>query len=999
MMRLLLTLSLLIGLAAQAAKKMDLETHDLVINKLEGVTGNLQNTDAQQLPVLLRLADLYADRARLRAMAEAEKSCTDGCLGSLSDRQRALQIYQRAFQQSDKTQQGRLLLQMSHLYQSIGQTEQAAKLLHQIINAGAARYGRQTLGMAYNTLGEIEYRDSRFTQAKYYFGRAFQERSIPRRGFALYRLAWSNFNLGNLEAAIEQMTTLLSSRELLNLGDGATPEGHNSFNEDVARDFATFLARRPMTADHINLLLKLTPEPIRRSNLFYLATEAERLGQKSSAILIWTTYTKTGNLQNLEPLEIQIRLAQLHFDLGQKNQAVTEYQKATQIWKTQGCSQEEECNELRIRLRNFVTTWNRLEKKNPSPQLLQVYQSYGDVFPKDVEMHFWAGQIGQTKQQFEDAVRSFAKAADLAQAELKSGKSHLDQPTLQRLLAGSLLGEVEAAESTKKLPIKIAAYNHYLALLPQGARAADIRYQIAHTLYEDGQHREAAEQFRRLAVDARLSNPKLGEKSADLALDSLVILKDDQNLERWSLEFAGYYSNRRLEYLRIARKSSINQSALVINNSKSSKTDQARALDRLSSVNLAGASDAERASYYRNQMILAVRTRNLEKVRGSAEQLLKIKSVSAGDRDEALKNLIWVAELNLDFGTAYRLTRDELAAGKQARNHALDLRLAMLAELAGRDPSPHFFQYLEKTNSLQQANLVRIQLIRRSRQPWRELDKHLSQLKRTPALLAQIALEAQARQKNLRRLEQIVRVPGVENTPSGQVMARQLAYRTLDQRAQSVSRHQLDRRSDSRLQKSIRQRMTALAQLEALAADAIRARDWTMQALTLKVLATENRRFYRDLLALPAPKGLNKKQREEYQSILAHQADPYIRMARDYDGRVNDLWNQSDAAARLERDFKDGRRELRPLVQSEAARLASAAPTANLAVRLKKLAQASTPNPDAQEIRELKADLQRDPFNQSLLLELKSLEEKRGSDTMVAFLDSRLEQLAKEKKQ
>ncbi|MCB0385867.1 MAG: hypothetical protein KDD43_10785, partial [Bdellovibrionales bacterium] len=556
-------------------------------------------------------------------------------------------------------------------------------LLNRIISAGPSRYGRQTMGLAYNALGEMDYRSGRFKQSKYYFSRAFQEKSLPRRGFILYRLAWSHLNLGEHQTATNQLIQLLRSRELLDLGEGVTPAGRNSFHEDVSRDFATFLARRPIGESQIQLLLELSPATTKRANLFYLATESERLGQKASAILVWGHYMASGQLAELEPLEIQIRLAQLHFDIGQKNRAVSEYQKATSLWKKNGCQKEDECNELRIRLRNFVTTWNRLEKKDPSPQLLQAYQYYGEVFPNDVEMHFWAGQIAQRKSQWDAAVSAFHRAAELAEGELKSGKSHLQRPALEKLREGSLLGEVESAEATKNGQKKLAAYAHYLALLPTGSRALDIRYQIAHVHYEQGQHQIAAEEFRQLAKSAKTSNPQLGEKSADLALDALVLSKNEAALESWALDLAGDYPNRRIEFLRIARKASINQAVVVINDNNSSKTDQAKALNKLSHTNLAGASDQEKIAFYKNQMTLAVNTRNLDKVRSSAQNLLRIRTLPSRTRDEALKNLIWVAELKMDFSTAYQLTRDELVPNKGQRNRTALLRLAMLAELSG----------------------------------------------------------------------------------------------------------------------------------------------------------------------------------------------------------------------------------------------------------------------------------------------------------------------------
>lgn len=557
---------------------------------------------------------------------------------------------------------------------------------------------------------------------------------------------------------------------------------------------------------------------------------------------------------------------------------------------------------------------------------------------------------------------------------------------------------MESAEATKDAKKKLAAYGHYLALLPSGNKALDIRYQIAHVHYEQGQHQVAAEEFRQLAKQAKTSNQQLGEKSADLALDSLVLSKNELELEKWALDLAGDYPNRRIEYLRIARKASINQAVVVINDKNASKTDQAKALNKLAHTNLAGASDREKIAFYKNQMNLAVSTRNLEKVRSSAQNLLAIKSLSSRDRDEALKNLIWVAELQMDFTTAYNLTRNELTPSRRQRDRTSLLRLAMLAELSGRDPSPYYLQYIEKTRSVRQANQVRMQMIRRSRWPWPQIDKHLPHLRRTPDLLAQIGLETFGRFTNYTRASKILSIPGTKNSAAGKVLNRQLTYRELDKKVYALTRHRLDRRNDRRLQRSIRDRMSRLADMENMAADSIRGRDWTLQVLSLNVLAQENRRFHRELISLPAPKGLNKKEKKQYQSILNQQAAPYDRLSRDYVAKVKELWGQTAVITKLEKDLYQGRAELRKLVQQEMARLSGAAPSSGQVVRLKKLARARVESPSGRRVQQVKSALQRDPFNRSLLEELKDMEEKRGSESMVVFIDSRLEQMKQENK-
>ena len=60
---------------------------------------------------------------------------------------------------------------------------------------------------------------------------------------------------------------------------------------------------------------------------------------------------------------------------------------------------------------------------------------------------------------------------------------------------------------------------------------------------------------------------------------------------------------------------------------------------------------------------------------------------------------------------------------------------------------------------------------------------------------------------------------------------------------------------------------------------AIAQRDWTLQVLTLGQLARENRRLYKDILALPVPHRLNAQEKQKYMAMLKAQSLPYQKRA------------------------------------------------------------------------------------------------------------------------
>jgi len=129
------------------AQTMDLKTHNMLIQKLE--KGMDKKSKISQ-DVELRLADLYADRARLKFMAEMEKNCQD-CVGSKKDRIVALEKYLRLFEKVEGTEKERILIQIVQMNILLDNSFRKEAFFKKII-AGAS-YGqslkaRATLALA-----------------------------------------------------------------------------------------------------------------------------------------------------------------------------------------------------------------------------------------------------------------------------------------------------------------------------------------------------------------------------------------------------------------------------------------------------------------------------------------------------------------------------------------------------------------------------------------------------------------------------------------------------------------------------------------------------------------------------------------------------------------------------------------------------------------------------------------------------------------------------------
>lgn len=992
---LVLVLALDAGLAF--AVKMDETTHDQVITRLEMGIDALEKGEPARTGVMIRLADLYADRARLKAMNEVAAGCLEKCPGSKADRDLSIKMYAEALPQVEKAQQGRTILQLAHLYALNDETKKSTDLYNKILKAPKVAYSSEVKAIANSSLGEMNFRKANFKVALKYFEAARRE-NLKNRALAEYRISWCLLNLGQSQKATANLIKLLRNPEMLSTQttDGKTVD--HSFVQDVSKDLAKFLARGSVGPREIALLRDLSPDDMRKSNLHTLGTETDRVGNKNASLVVWAAYVDEGEVKPIEKLEVQIRVAKIFYDMNKLDLAANAFEKALGLWAQHGCPGDADlCGELKTRLKGMVTAWNKAQAKKPTSNLFRVYIAYTNVFQEDVEMTHWAAVVGRDLDKHRDTAVLFHRAAAGSFAELQKPAaqrtSGLSEKQLKNIMEGSLLGEIEMAEASKDVKAKEAAYNYYLSINSAGDKAFEIRYQRAQLFYSTNRLQEAFAEFHYLASQPGKENRDLKIKSADLALDSLVLLKDDQNLQVRSLEYARFFPERKTEYLKISRKATMNIVAANLKNVKANdKTDYKANLAALSTVNMDGADDAEKIKFYKNKIVIAQKALALTTVTSTANMLLGIKKLSAEDKEWALAQKVWVAELELNFHEAYRITKGmELPTLTKADRQ---LRLALLADLAGENARKHHEAYLALNPPVRAGNLVRITLIKNSGQPWKELDKHLGKLKQTPDLLAGISLEVFARNKDLAKAERLLKTTSIGRYNAGQTIARHLELRDFYSFDKKIRSHRIHGFSEAAMQKTLKERLKLIATSDKNAQIAFRKHDWTLQVLNLSQLSRENRRMYQDIQSLPVPRRLSKEERAKYTALIKQQSEPYLARAEKIEQELGDIWSNSNSVQNLQTAYMTAAPELQKLYRDEITPLAANAP-GGAKNRLMNLLNTPYRRPSQKDILLARRDLQANPFDVSKAENLRALEAQNGRPAMVAYLDERISQLRK----
>ncbi len=896
---------------------MDLSTHDLVIEKLENVLKSYHGELDEKWAISSRLADLYADRARLKFMAEQEKNC-DSCLGSRQDREKALRVYREIFPQAQPEAQERILLQQAHLHQLNGQARQARRVYQSILD-NPRRYSPSLRGQALTGLGEMDFRNSQFQQARRHFEAALQIADTPGRHFVEYRLAWSLLNLGEQRAATDRLVRLLRQPA------SGVPQ---SFYEDAARDLATFLARAPVTSASLQMLLDLSPQESQKSNLFYLATEADRLGQKSAAVAALQLYRQKFRLTAHEELDVQIRSTQLQLDLGKPSEALQNYAEAARLWGQLNCRRRaEECNEIQSRFRSFILTWHRVAKTRPPAHLSQAYEIYTATFPQDADMIYRSAQLAHHLKNHDLAVKTYRQASVLAHRQLRSRRSRpadIDLQQIQTIFEGALLGEIEAAEASKNKSFKSAAYDHYLNLNSNGKHSHKVRYQRAQLNYSMAQYRVAADQFREVALNSQSGSYQ--SLAADLALDALALLKDNRNLQLWSQELAKALPAKAQEFNLIGFRALINESEQVINEKQPARR-QSELLRRMKTSSPPNNStNKDRQAFFKNRLLLGIELKDHQEILSAGQELIKIREVSQADKNLALAAMADSQEEQENYSSAYRWLSQMNVTRAQMYDH--QMKLAHLAVLSSRSPRSHYQKAVDSTSNIRKKNEALAQLILLERNPWPMIRQNRGQLQRSPILFSNLVLESYGIRANRQEAETLLKNRALRNSEAGKALQRTLFHEDWRADFRPLINHKLTTSSDQQLQRSIQRRLDLIQGLEQRAQQALDRSDWTEQVVLVNLLNYEFDRFYRELINLPTPRGLNPTERAQYRQLLRDQAQVYRDQAQSSKEVLDGLWAQRQNLDRLAQEFRGANPNIRRLIRTELNLLKRLAPEA-----------------------------------------------------------------------
>lgn len=961
------------------AEKMNMETQDLVIKKLERVLSAMEKTEAPWLSSQQRLADLLAERARTRFMLEVEANC-DGCKGSKEDRLKAVKIYESLLAEVKINEHGPILFQLAHLYEMSGQVDKAINLYESIIkDAKKKKILPAIVSRSHVGLGDLLFQKGRFKEAKEHYLIALKDSNLENRSLTVYNLAWCEFNSDNLTGGITTLENLLKNPSKITRDTDEGSRYDAAFHTDILRDLATFYTKKDISTRDIDTYEALIPNEKRKILMLSFAKEADRIGQKKSAHEILNRYISYKDITTEERINASVMLAQINYDRGQTSESIAEFAKAAMALQKGGCKDSGQCEEFQKTMKRYVTELHRSKKLKPDQDLLNAYLTYGKTFPLDTEMNQRGAQVALDLGNYPVAVALYRSVSESSSFSEKDREAALAQ-------------EISAAEKSKNPELQKQAYLHYLKYGKNQEKAYQVQYQLAYLSYTQKQFATAAEAFEDLAKNKNGSQ-ELRKKAADLSLDCLVETKNENTLEALAWDYVEIFPNHKLEFETIARKALMNRVARVANDPKSSISDLEKALKSLNSQKVSSANSAEKILFYSNQSVLAQKLQEDEVYVEALNNLIALSAQNKQKQQAYLEQLTGYYEKHLDFKNAYNTAlRIE---NPQISDKERELRLGTLADLAGLDASTHYRKSLQNGLSGERSLVLRARLVLISGSPHKELKTQAREIKQNPSLLNETALLVYAKAGPSNELNSVLAMKELQNKSAPLFIRKQSFYQKVQAEKAVLQEHDLETKSDRLLQKSIEARVKLLNKADKILAESLNLKDVTAQLLALNLVSSENERMVKNLASLPLPEGLSPQEKSQYLSILKMKSKPYLLKARYAQQKQQEIWNRSAGLLQTFKDYKTARIELKTLLGKELKILQQLPGKGPMKDALEKTLD--EPSFSTRDLSSARKSVAKNPTNRAQIENLKLIETKIGHPLMPSYLEARLSHLQRGK--
>jgi len=424
---------------------------------------------------------------------------------------------------------------------------------------------------AYVLIGEHYFENDNAYGALRAYLKATGFKDSPKYSFAMYKLAWCYYNVGDYGKGIETMKAVVTY-SMNNQNQG----GHIQLQDEALKDLVRFFADAGAMNEAYEYFTKLGKKDLIRSMLQRLAGMYFEQGKFDQAVDTFRRLILEDPSSEDNP-EYQTEIISAYRKIGQKERTLEEIDRLLRdygknsAWARANASNPNAVKDaekkIELNLRRVAVDYHnaakQLEKgRHGDAQKVydlarQAYATYLGEFSTSehvYDVRYAYGELLYKVKNYEGAYEQYMQVVQIdpkgkhsrfcAESAIFAAEEKVKQEG-----GGDASGKQTADAKSKKEPIPLTdwetklveACNLYASLYPNDKKVRNIIYKSAYLLYNKYQFENAAEQFK--VVIQMDPSSKEAEQAANLILDSFVVRENWQALKDNS-KF--YYDQERL---------------------------------------------------------------------------------------------------------------------------------------------------------------------------------------------------------------------------------------------------------------------------------------------------------------------------------------------------------------------------------------------------------------------------------------------------------------------
>ncbi len=524
--------------------------------------------------MMLRLADMYFQQGRylyLREMAgfdqEYEKCFNnEACNPELMKpdntesqewQEKSIKLYQQILRNYPRYQRAdEATYYLASALQDVGRRKEAVQYFTTLVKSYP---DSGYVADSYVQIGEYYFDENNAYKALLAYKKATAYRDSDKYAFALYKLAWCYYNVGEFGKGIDTMKSVVSfSMAQTESGSAAK---RMQLQEEALKDLVRFFADAGEMDEAYEYFNKLGKKELIQSMLKRLAGMYFEQGKFEQCI---QTYRRliAENPQSPDNPDYQHEIIQAYKKIGKKEQTLAEIDRMLKTygknsaWARANASDQDAIKgaqeKIEKDLRAVAVEYHNAAKKLGNNAVAKTtwalaynaYKVYLQEFPDSshaYEVRYAFGELLYKIKRFDEAYEQYmavvkmdpkgqhsrfcAESAIFAADEMvkkEGGAAGTSGPTA--------MAKKDAQPLTQWEQNLVDACSQYATLFPEDKKVRNVIYKSAYLLYNKYHFERAADQFK-LVIQMDPSS-KEAEQAANLILDSFVFNEDWANLKK-----------------------------------------------------------------------------------------------------------------------------------------------------------------------------------------------------------------------------------------------------------------------------------------------------------------------------------------------------------------------------------------------------------------------------------------------------------------------------------